>query len=64
MACQQALITPSHHGKSPIPLDDDFWITITRLADDPIVGVRIGIARLVGFISGKMKLLYFSYQTI
>lgn len=53
MACQQALILPGSSGQSAVVADGEFWKTLTGLADDPIVGIRIGVARLVGIVFGK-----------
>ncbi|KAF5381042.1 hypothetical protein D9615_003870 [Tricholomella constricta] len=50
IACQQALAT---HPGAVVPLDDDFWTSLVALAADPIVGVRIGLARLVGSVSAS-----------
>lgn len=36
-------------------LDDEFWDPIDKLATDPTVGVRIGIARLLRCVSGKRE---------
>lgn len=33
-------------------IDDDLCATLASLASDNIVGVRIGLARLIGFICG------------
>lgn len=43
-------------GSTAIITDDLFWPCIERLADDPITGVRIGIARLAGTLSGGLVL--------
>jgi hypothetical protein len=53
VACLQALVTPRDQGLPTIPLDDDFWKSLSVLADDTVVGVRIGVARLLGFVSGS-----------
>lgn len=53
MACLQALATPRNQGLPVITLDDDFWSSVSILAHDAVVGVRIGVARLLGFISGS-----------
>ena len=55
VACLQALVTPSNQGLPEIPLDDDFWKSVSDLADDTVVGVRIGVARLLGFVSGSIS---------
>ncbi|KAF9069880.1 armadillo-type protein [Rhodocollybia butyracea] len=53
LACQQALLLPGPEGKSPsMEIDDDLCATLATLASDNIVGVRIGVARLIGFIHG------------
>jgi serine/threonine-protein phosphatase 4 regulatory subunit 1 len=50
-----ALVTPGDQGLLAISLDDDLCKPVSDLADDPVVGVRIGVARLVGFVSGRPK---------
>ena len=55
MACLHALVVPSDKGLPVVPLDDEFWKSVSNLADDTIVGVRIGVARLLGFVSGTLK---------
>ncbi|RDB20973.1 Serine/threonine-protein phosphatase 4 regulatory subunit 1 [Hypsizygus marmoreus] len=56
VACQQALVTPTDDGSPTIPLDTDFWMSIADLTDDTVVGVRIGLARLVGFLYDRSLL--------
>ncbi|KAL0947025.1 hypothetical protein HGRIS_013168 [Hohenbuehelia grisea] len=53
IACKQALITPSKEGQAAVVADDEFWSSLAHLADDTIVGVRIGLARLVGYYYGE-----------
>ncbi|KAG5646684.1 hypothetical protein DXG03_002674 [Asterophora parasitica] len=48
IACQQALAL---HPQHVVPLDDELWRPLVALAGDPIVGVRIGLGRLVGSLS-------------
>lgn len=50
IACQQALILPGPDGQSAVSNDDSFWETLVGVANDSIVGVRIGVARLVGLM--------------
>ncbi|KAF9456525.1 armadillo-type protein [Collybia nuda] len=50
VACQEALITQNPN----MFLDEHFWLSLSILADDPIIGVRIGIARLLSFVSGTL----------
>jgi serine/threonine-protein phosphatase 4 regulatory subunit 1 len=52
VACLQALAAPRDQDLPEISLDDDFWKSVSDLADDTVVGVRIGVARLLGVISG------------
>ncbi|KAJ6630685.1 armadillo-type protein [Mycena sp. CBHHK59/15] len=48
VACLQALLVlDAPDGKSPITTEDQFWSAVVYLADDSVVGVRIGVARLV-----------------
>jgi len=50
VACQQELILSIDHAALK---DDKFWRALTELAGDPILGVRIGLARLVGIVFDK-----------
>ena len=52
VACQEALLTFDYDGQ--YDLDDDFWNAVSKLADDAVIGVRIGIARLLGHLSGML----------
>jgi len=61
VACQLALVTFDHDGQ--YDLDDDFWNAVSKLADDAIIGVRIGIARLLGHLSGVFCHNLFSWRT-
>jgi hypothetical protein len=51
VACQQALVF-SDEG-ADLVTEDDFWRVLMQLGTDPIVNVRIGVARLVGIICGE-----------
>lgn len=48
VACQQALASSA--GGLSILVDDARWHAVERLSNDSIVGVRIGVARLAGYI--------------
>ncbi|KAH7923518.1 hypothetical protein BV22DRAFT_1068634 [Leucogyrophana mollusca] len=51
VACQQALVSASEQEHPVTVVDDvEFWEALRRLADDTIVGVRIGVARFAGVI--------------
>jgi len=52
VACQHALVVLGDDGKSACEPGDSFWQTIVPLAHDHVIGVRIGVARLVGDIYG------------
>jgi hypothetical protein len=45
-------VVPGDDGRSVGVADDAFWRTIMPLADDNVIDVRIGVARLVGVICG------------
>ncbi|TRM61890.1 hypothetical protein BD626DRAFT_433986 [Schizophyllum amplum] len=47
VACQQTIILPGANGHPCMVADDHVWSTLLPLAQDPIVGVRIGVSRLV-----------------
>ncbi|KIJ68977.1 hypothetical protein HYDPIDRAFT_105528 [Hydnomerulius pinastri MD-312] len=51
VACQQALASSSE-GNSYVA-DDANWEALDQLADDSIIGVRIGVARLAGSLFDK-----------
>jgi serine/threonine-protein phosphatase 4 regulatory subunit 1 len=53
IACQQALLLADTDGECCILPHDDFWRHITRLSDDSVIGVRIGVARFVNLLSGE-----------
>ncbi|KAJ4488082.1 armadillo-type protein [Lentinula aciculospora] len=56
IACQQALLLPRPEGGDPpIGIDDELCRILSSLASDHIVGVRIGVARMIGFICDKLK---------
>jgi hypothetical protein len=53
IACQQKLALSADKNNEPlVALDNDFFRSLTNLADDDIEGVRIGLARLVGLVYG------------
>uniref|UniRef100_D8PWW9 TOG domain-containing protein n=1 Tax=Schizophyllum commune (strain H4-8 / FGSC 9210) TaxID=578458 RepID=D8PWW9_SCHCM len=47
IACQQTIILPTESGHPCMVADDHVWQTLLPLAQDSIVGVRIGVSRLV-----------------
>ncbi|KAI4517584.1 ARM repeat-containing protein [Schizophyllum commune Loenen D] len=47
VACQQTIILPTESGHPCMVADDHVWQTLLPLAQDSIVGVRIGVSRLV-----------------
>ena len=56
IACQQVLVSHSLETTTPyVEPDDSFWSSMSKsgLADDPILGVRIGLGRLVGSFLGQ-----------
>ncbi|KAJ7489817.1 armadillo-type protein [Mycena galericulata] len=55
VACLQALITSGPDGKLFILAEDDLWSAVSYLADDSVVGVRIGIARLARVASEQYQ---------
>ncbi|KIK59789.1 hypothetical protein GYMLUDRAFT_44246 [Collybiopsis luxurians FD-317 M1] len=58
IACQQSLLLPGPEGGDPpMEIDDELCSTLVSLASDSIVGVRIGVARLIGFICGQQRKL-------
>ena len=52
IACQQALALSAKDNEPLVALDNDFFRSVTDLADDDIEGVRIGVARFVGLVYG------------
>ncbi|KAF8654189.1 hypothetical protein AX16_003718 [Volvariella volvacea WC 439] len=52
VSCQQIL---TDTRTLSITTDGIFWDSIRRLASDPVIGVRIGIARLVATMAGQMR---------
>lgn len=55
IACQQVLVTHRPETTTPdVEPDDSFWAALSKsgLVDDPILGVRIGLGRLVGSFLG------------
>ncbi|KAJ3850955.1 armadillo-type protein [Lentinula lateritia] len=56
IACQQALLLPkSEGGDPPMKIDDELCRTLSSLASDHIVGVRIGVARVIGLINDQLR---------
>ncbi|KAJ3901234.1 armadillo-type protein [Lentinula edodes] len=56
IACQQVLLLPrSEGGDPPMKIDDELCRTLSSLASDHIVGVRIGVARVIGFINDQLR---------
>jgi len=55
VACLQALLLCAPDGKSVITSEDDLWSAVSHLADDSVVGVRIGIARLARAASERSQ---------
>ncbi|KAJ3735417.1 armadillo-type protein [Lentinula guzmanii] len=56
IACQQALLLPRPEGTDPLmEIDDELCRTLSSLAFDPIVGVRIGVARVVRSICDELR---------
>ncbi|KAE9399277.1 ARM repeat-containing protein [Gymnopus androsaceus JB14] len=54
IACQHALLIPGPEGVPSMEIDDELCHTLASLASDYIVGVRIGVARLIAFICGEL----------
>ncbi|KAJ3839825.1 armadillo-type protein [Lentinula raphanica] len=56
IACHQALLLPRPEGTGPsMELDDELCRTLSSLAFDPIVGVRIGVARIIESICAESR---------
>ncbi|EGO20928.1 hypothetical protein SERLADRAFT_410491 [Serpula lacrymans var. lacrymans S7.9] len=56
VACQQALVFATQSGKSVLMVNDMVhWRAFSQLANDHIIGVRIGVARLTGIICYKLS---------
>ncbi|KAJ7470660.1 armadillo-type protein [Mycena latifolia] len=55
VACLQALLLGASDGRSLITFEDDLWAAVFHLADDSVVGVRIGIARLARLASERSR---------
>jgi hypothetical protein len=53
VACLQALLADAPDNQSFLTSEDALWSAVSYLADDAVVGVRIGIARLVRVASGS-----------
>ncbi|KAK0210646.1 armadillo-type protein [Desarmillaria ectypa] len=47
IACQQMLLLPDGDTEAIKVLDEELWTTLRELSKDPIVGVRIGVSRLI-----------------
>jgi serine/threonine-protein phosphatase 4 regulatory subunit 1 len=54
IACQQTLALSAKDNEPLVALDNDFFRSVTDLADDDIEGVRIGVARFVGLVYGNL----------
>lgn len=54
VACLQALIVDAPDNQPFITSQDSLWSAVSLLADDTVVGVRIGIARLARVASGSL----------
>ncbi|KAJ7905384.1 armadillo-type protein [Mycena olivaceomarginata] len=55
VACLQALIVDGPDNQPFITSQDDIWSAVSLLADDTVVGVRIGIARLARVASARFQ---------
>ncbi|KAJ7632513.1 armadillo-type protein [Roridomyces roridus] len=55
VACFQALVVGSDSNQSLVTSDDELWSAVSSLADDTVIGVRIGIARLVRVASERFQ---------
>lgn len=64
VACQQELALPSQDGRPAIVPDHAFWTSLAGSANDAIVGVRIGVARLVGKFCGALCSGLFYYLVL
>ncbi|KAK0483519.1 armadillo-type protein [Armillaria novae-zelandiae] len=47
IACQQMLLLPDGDTEAVQVPDEEIWTTLRQLSRDPIVGVRIGVSRLI-----------------
>ncbi|KAK0240244.1 armadillo-type protein [Armillaria nabsnona] len=47
IACQQMLLLPDGDTEAVKVPDEEVWTTLRQLSRDPIVGVRIGVSRLI-----------------
>jgi len=52
IACQQALVVPE--SEAAVPIDDAFCERVAPLAVDDVLGVRIGVARLIGILYSEL----------
>jgi len=55
VACLEALIVDAPDNKPFITSEQELWSAVTHLADDVVVGVRIGIARLARVASERSQ---------
>ncbi|KAJ7710018.1 armadillo-type protein [Mycena rosella] len=55
VACLQALLIGAADGRSLITSEDGLWTAVFPLADDSVVGVRIGVARLARVASERSQ---------
>ncbi|KAJ6455686.1 armadillo-type protein [Mycena sanguinolenta] len=55
VACVQCLVVDGPDNQPFITAEDDLWSAISHLADDTVVGVRIGIARLARVASERYQ---------
>ncbi|KAF7363346.1 hypothetical protein MSAN_00990000 [Mycena sanguinolenta] len=55
VACIQSLVVDGPDNQPLITTVDDLWSAISHLADDAVVGVRIGIARLARVASERYR---------
>lgn len=57
ISCQQTLLLPRGQAMQPlVPFDDELSKPLRDLATDSVIGVRIGVARLVATLFGKLSL--------
>ncbi|KAF8212351.1 armadillo-type protein [Mycena galopus ATCC 62051] len=55
VACLQALVVGAPNSQPFITSEDALWSAVSHLADDTVVGVRIGIARLARVASERYQ---------
>ncbi|KAK0459620.1 armadillo-type protein [Desarmillaria tabescens] len=56
IACQQVLLLPDGDMEAVKVPDEELWTTLRELSKDSIVGVRIGVSRLIAGLYGKVLL--------